>query len=96
MLHTQLSSLQHRVSAPALPRDLNTHAAQQQQQQYGGEGLTSSSSNSSPAKALQGSSKGGSRFKRRGVVVDVCWMLRIRTFQVGLMCAFVCRVGVVK
>jgi hypothetical protein len=22
------------------------------------------------------------KFKRRGVVADVCWMLRIRTFQV--------------
>jgi hypothetical protein len=85
MLHTQ-QSVQQRNSIPSFSRDSlhvrdrDVHSQQpQQQQQHSCEG--SSSASGSPHKGAV--SKGSGRFKRRGVVADVCWMLRIKTFQVG-------------
>jgi hypothetical protein len=77
MLHTQ-QSLQQRSTAPASSKASPLHQQQQQHQVAGG---SSSSASSSPRKGS--GVKGGMKFKRRGVVADVCWMLRIRTFQVG-------------
>lgn len=85
MLHTQ-QSVQQRSTIAALSRDsLHTqdrdmHSHQQQQRPHDSEGV--GSLHSSPDKAA-GSSKGSGKFKRRGVVADVCWMLRIKTFQVS-------------
>lgn len=81
MLHTQ-QSVQQRNSIQSLSRDSlhirdrDVHSQQpQQQQQHSVEGGGSSHKGTV--------SKGGGKFKRRGVVADVCWMLRIKTFQVG-------------
>lgn len=92
MLHTQ-QSLQQRNSVPSLSRDSmhirdrDVHSQQQQQQQqhvqpHAGEG---GEVGGSPHKVSSG--KGSSKFRKRGVVADVCWMLRIKTFQVCCLAA---------
>lgn len=82
MLHTQ-QSVQQRSSVPTFLRDsLHTRDQQQHHHAEGYVGGSSSSPGSSSGSPHKGS-KGSIRFKRRGVVADVCWMLRIRTFQVG-------------
>jgi hypothetical protein len=73
MLHTQ-QSVQQRSNL----RDALHVRDQQQQHAQQGEGGVSPSS--SPRKGS--SFKGSGKFKRRGVVADVCWMLQIKTFEV--------------
>jgi hypothetical protein len=70
----------------AEPRGLGlpSRASQQQQQQHRQRsGSSSRSRSSSPHKPLLRGEQGKAKFRRRGVVADVCWMLRIKTFQVG-------------
>lgn len=81
MLHTQ-QSLQQR----SMLRD-SLHVRDQQQQHAQQQGEGGVSPGSSPRKG--GSGKGSMKFKRRGVVADVCWMLQIRTFQVCLQKSYV-------